>query len=225
MFFPREELFFLTMFASTVLALSLISILPALITGGDSYMASHKMSLETRYNDSYVNGVFKDNILLTLRYLEGSVSEAGEISWEAVKEPFKYEFSLMPGQRFAFHDTLMPEYAQNVVKTTNAHFNYQDGFKSDGYLFGDGVCHLASLIYWVAKDAGLEAVSPTNHNFAPVPEVPKEYGVSISFRPGEVQRSAVQNLYIKNNKDGPIVFVFEYNGSDLKVSIKEAKLI
>lgn len=188
-------------------------------------MASHEMSLSDRYENAYVNGVFKDNILLTLRYLEGSVTEADEISWEAVKKPFKYEFSLKPKEEFAFHDTILPEYAGNIVKTTNAHFNYQDGFKSDGYLFGDGVCHLASLLYWVAKDAGLEVVAPTNHNFANVPEVPREYGVSISFRPNEVYRSALQNLYITNNKEVPIDFVFEYNGEDLKISVKEAQLI
>lgn len=188
-------------------------------------MASHEMSLENRYGDIYVNDVFKDNILLTLRYLEGSVSEADKISWEAVKKPFKYEFSLKPKEEFAFHDTILPEYAGNIVKTTNAHFNYQDGFKSDGYIFGDGVCHLASLLYWVAKDAGLEVVAPTNHNFANVPEVPREYGVSISFRPNEVYRSALQNLYITNNKEVPIDFVFEYDGENLKVGVKEDKLI
>ncbi|MEK7061038.1 MAG: VanW family protein [Patescibacteria group bacterium] len=213
------------MFASTVLVLSLISIIPSLMVTGDSYMASHEMSLENRYENVYVNDVFKDNILLTLRYLEGSVAEVDKISWEEVNKPFKYEFSLKPGEEFAFHDTTLPEYTKNVVKTTNAHFNYQDGFKSDGYLFGDGVCHLASLIYWVAKDAGLEAVSPTNHNFANVPEVPKEYGVSISFRPNEIYSSARQNLYITNNKEMSVSFVFEYDGENLKVAVKEVKLI
>ncbi|KKT56971.1 MAG: hypothetical protein UW51_C0015G0008 [Candidatus Amesbacteria bacterium GW2011_GWA1_44_24] len=213
------------MFASTVLILSLISVIPSLVGAGDSYVASHKMSLENRYGNAYVNEVFKDNILLTLRYLEGSVTEADKISWEAIEKPFKYEFSLKPEEQFVFHSTTLPEYAGNIVKSTNAHFNYQDGFKSDGYLFGDGVCHLASLIYWVAKDAGLEAISPTNHNFANVPEVPKEYGVSISFRPNEAYRSARQNLYITNNKEMPVSFVFEYDGKDLKVSVKETKLI
>lgn len=213
------------MFASTVLILSLISIIPSLRASGDLYMASHEMSLEDRYNNTYVNEVFKDNILLTLRYLEGSVTEADKISWEKVKKPFKYEFGLKPDEQFVFHNTTLPEYTGKIVKTTNAHFNYQDGFRSDGYLFGDGVCHLASLIYWVAKDAGLEAVAPTNHNFANVPEVPKEYGVSISFRPNEAHRSALQNLYITNNKEVPISFVFEYDGENLKVAVKEAKLI
>lgn len=213
------------MLASIILVLSLVSNLPNVKFGGDSYVASHEMSLENRYGNTLVNDVFKDNILLTLRYLEGSVTEADNISWEEVKKPLKYEFSLKPNEKFAFHDTTLPEYTKNVVKTTNAHFNYQDGFKSDGYLFGDGVCHLASLIYWVAKDAGLEAVSPVNHNFANVPEVPREYGVSISFRPNETYRSALQNLYITNNKENPISFVFEYDGKDLKISVKEAKLI
>lgn len=213
------------MLPTIILVLSLVANLPSLKVGGDSYVASHEMSLENRYGNAYVNDVFKDNILLTLRYLEGSVTEASKISWEAVKEPFKYEFSLKPGEEFAFHDTTLPQYTGSVVKTTNAHFNYQDGFKSDGYLFGDGVCHLASLMYWVAKDAGLDAVAPTNHNFANVPEVPKEYGVSISFRPSQTYGSALQNLYIKNNKEVPISFVFEYNGESLKIGVKEGKLI
>jgi hypothetical protein len=213
------------MLPTIILVLSLVANLPSLKIGGDSYMASHEMSLENRYGNAYVNGVFKDNILLTLRYLEGSVTEADKISWENVQKPFKYEFSLKPNEQFVFHNTTLPEYAGNIVKTTNAHFNYQDGFKSDGYLFGDGVCHLASLIYWVARDAGLEAVAPTNHNFANVPEVPKEYGVSISFRPNETYRSALQNLYITNNKEVPISFVFEYDGRDLKIGVKEAGLI
>lgn len=213
------------MFASTVLVLSLISIIPRLVAGGDSYVASHEMSLAKRYENSFVNGVFKDNILLTLRYMEGSITEADKISWDEVEKPFKYEFSLNPGEEFAFHETTLPEYTGSIVKTTNAHFNYQDGFKSDGYLFGDGVCHLASLMYWVAKDAGLKVVSPVNHNFASVPEVPREYGVSISYRPNETYRSALQNLYITNNKEVPVSFVFDYDGENLKIGIKEARLI
>ncbi len=213
------------MLASIVLVLSLVTNLPNLKFGGDLDMASHEMSLENRYGDIYVNDVFKDNILLTLKYLDGTVTEADKISWDEVKKPFKYEFNLKPKEGFAFHDTTLPEYSESIVKTTNAHFNYQDGFKSDGYLFGDGVCHLASLIYWVAKDAGLDAVSPVNHNFANVPEIPKEYGVSISFRPNETYRSALQNLYITNNQEMPISFVFEYDGEKLRIAVKEARLI
>ena len=188
-------------------------------------MASHEMSLSHRYGNTYVNDVFKDNILLTLKYMEGSVAEASQISWDEVTKPFKYEFVLKPSEQFTFHETTLPEYTKNVVKTTNAHFNSQDGFKSDGYLFGDGVCHLASIIYWVAKDAGLEATAPVNHNFANIPEVPKEYGVSIAYRPSQTYGSAMQNLYVTNNKNVPVSFVFEYDGENLKVGVKESNLI
>ena len=58
-----------------------------------------------------------------------------------------------------------------------------------------------------------------------MPEVPKEYGVSISFRPNEIYSSARQNLYITNNKEMSVSFVFEYDGENLKVAVKEVKLI
>jgi hypothetical protein len=182
-------------------------------------LASHSISLEERYNDSFVNGVFRDNILLTLAYLNGSVKSKTDISWGEVEAPFHYEFTLRPGEEFAFHNQILPQYKGNVVKTTNAHFNWQDGFKSDGYLTGDGVCHLASLIYWVAKDAGLDAVALTNHNFAKINEVPKEYGVAIYDWPGQFETSARQNLYITNSFDKPVTFIFHYDGDSLTVSI------
>jgi hypothetical protein len=182
-------------------------------------LASHSISLEERYNESYVNGIFKDNILLTLAYLNGSVKSKADISWNKIEAPFHFEFTLQPGEEFAFHDQILPQYQGNVVKTTNAHFNWQDGFKSDGYLTGDGVCHLASLIYWVAKDAGLTAVALTNHNFAKINEVPKEYGVAIYDWPGRFDTSARQNLYITNSLDKPVTFIFHYDGESLIVSI------
>jgi len=184
-------------------------------------LATHEISLNERYSNAFVNDVFKDNILLTLNYLDGAVESPKDISWSEVEKPFHYEFTLKPGEGFAFHDKLLPEYSGRVVKTTNAHFNFQDGFKSDGYLTGDGVCHLASLIYWVAKEAGLATVAPRNHDFANIPGVPREYGVSIYARPGEAA-SAYQNLYITNNKELPVRFVFDYNDSELTVSIFKA---
>jgi hypothetical protein len=182
-------------------------------------LASHSFSLEDRYGNDFVNTVFKDNILLTLAYLDGTVQSKTDISWGEVTSPLHYEFELQPGQRFAFHDQILPEYKEGVAKTTNAHFNYQDGFKSDGYLTGDGVCHLASLIFWAAKDAGLDAVAPTDHDFAKIPDVPKEYGVSIYALPGAFELSARQNLYITNNLDKPVGFVFKFNGDSLTVDI------
>ncbi len=181
-------------------------------------LAQHSMPLDDRYSNPYVNGVFKDNILLTLNYLSGAVKSAQQISWDDVEKPFHFEFTLQPGQTFAFHDSLLPEYAGRVVKTTNTHFNYQDGFKSDGYLTGDGVCHLASLIYWTAEDAGLAANAPTNHNFAPIPDVPREFGVAIYVSPSSAA-SARENLYITNNKKAPVSFIFDYRDNLLTTSI------
>jgi len=106
-----------------------------------------------------------------------------------------------------------------LAATTNAHFNHQEGFKSDGYLMGNGVCHLASLIYWAAKEAGLEAYAPTNHDFALIPEISKEYGVSIYSTPGKSLTSEKQNLYITNNYDHPVIFEFVYNGKNIRLSI------
>ncbi|MCJ7805448.1 VanW family protein [Patescibacteria group bacterium] len=209
------ELLYLVFLLSTPASLKAMGSLPV-------PLATHEISLNERYGNAFVNDVFKDNILLTLNYLDGAIESPKDISWSEVKKPFRYEFTLKPGEGFAFHDKLLPEYSGRVVKTTNAHFNFQDGFKSDGYLTGDGVCHLASLIYWVAKEAGLTAVAPANHDFANIPGVPREYGVSIYVRPDDPTGSALQNLYITNNRENPIRFVFDYKNSVLSVGIFEA---
>jgi hypothetical protein len=151
--------------------------------------------------------------------MDGRIKSKDEISWPDVGKPFHSEFTLAPGEGFAFHDQILPEYAKSVVRTTNAHFNYQDGFKSDGYLIGDGVCHLASLIYWAAKDAGLTAVFFANHNFAKINEVPKENGVSIRFDPGNFANGSRQNLYIINQFETPVTFFFDYDGTILSVKV------
>jgi hypothetical protein len=126
---------------------------------------------------------------------------------------------LQPGQVFAYHDAVLPEFAGKVVKTTNAHFDASEGFVSDGYLYGDGVCHLASLMNWSARDANLEVVSLVNHDFAHIPEVPREYGVSIYSAGGASVASEKQNLYIRNNLDTAVSFVFAYDGDRLTVSV------
>ena len=136
-----------------------------------------------------------------------------------VSDPFIYEFRLEPSRTFAFHGDVAEKYNNSLVKTTNARFNAADGFKTDGYLFGDGVCHLASLIYWVARDAGLAAEAPTNHNFANIPDVPKEFGVSIYSNPASKGSNTLQNLYITNNTQNPVVFIFDYDGKKLQITI------
>ncbi len=190
--------------------------LPAGIIHGEKVLSTKEISLDKRYSDPSVNQVFKDNILLNIAYLKGTVKDPSKINWEQVKKPFKYEFKLKPGETFAFHDDVLPEYKDKISQTTNAHFNAQEGFKSDGYLFGDGVCHLASILYWVARDAGIEAKAPTAHDFMIIPEIPKEYGVSI------FSNNATQNLYVKNNKETDLSFRFEYSDNELKVSVAES---
>lgn len=187
----------------------------------DHQLASHEMNLNDRQPVPYVNQVFKDNILLNMAYMRNTVSMQNSLNWIEVEKPFHYEFKLEPGQTFAFHEDTLPEYKGKVAKTTNAHFNYPEGFKSDGYLTGDGVCHLASLMYWVSRGAGLETKAPNNHNFANIPGISKEYGVSIYNHPGAPDSNAKQNLYITNNQDKAITFKFDYSDNKLKLAVVE----
>ncbi len=187
----------------------------------DQVVSSHEISLENRYPVKSVNEIFKDNILLNLAYMDGEVKSKQDINWDNLRKPSHFELSLNPGEVFAFHDDVLAQYKGRFGKTTNAHFSAQEGFKSDGYLFGDGVCHLASLIYWVAKDANLDALAPTNHDFMKIPEIGREYGVSIFSNPYQTGSHSQQNLYITNNKNKPIAFKFDYTGDKLKLSVTE----
>ncbi len=183
-------------------------------------VAEKSFSMENRYTDKWVNGIFRDNILLTLAYLRG-YDKTSKVNWEEVRRPFHYEFSLEKGQVFAFHDDVLPQYRGEVAKTTTAHFNSYEGYESDGWLVGDGVCHLASFINMVAREAGLDVQSPTKHDFAAINGVPRKYGVAIYDMPGQNSSNELQNLYVKNNKDKTVEIVFDYNGKDLKVSVVE----
>ncbi|MBI4035783.1 VanW family protein [Candidatus Daviesbacteria bacterium] len=182
-------------------------------------LAQREMSLDNRYDVQFVNDVFKDNILLNLAYLRGTVTKAADIDWRTVTKPFQYEFTLSPNKTFAYHEDVKDQYKGKVEKTTNAHFNGAEGFKTDGYLFGDGVCHLASLLNWVAREAELEVESPTNHDFAKINDISKEYGVSIYSSPFSKGSNTLQNLYITNNKNKPITFKFAYKDNKVSVTI------
>lgn len=184
-------------------------------------LAQKEISLENRYDNQFVNDVFKNNILLNLAYMKGVVTKASDIKWDQISKPFQYEFRLDPNKTFAFHDDVKEKYKNSVVKTTNAHFNAAEGFKTDGYLFGDGVCHLASLINWTAKEAGLEVEAPTSHDFATIPDIAREYGVSIYSSPFSKGSNILQNLYITNNKSKPITFKFAYKDNKVSVAIVE----
>ncbi|HEX7042720.1 MAG TPA: VanW family protein [Patescibacteria group bacterium] len=186
----------------------------ATVLGGQAF------SLEKRYSNTFVNDVFKDNILLTLFYMRG-MKMTSKPDWNAVEAPFTYSFILKPGEVFAFHEDVLPEFEGKVVKTTNSQFGADEGFKSDGYLVADGVCHLASLINEAAQNAGLKVVAPTNHNFAVIPEIDKKYGTAIYFMPGSKSANSMQNLYVENNKDVPVEIVFEYKNNELTVNVEE----
>lgn len=179
-------------------------------------LATHSFSLTDRYDNQFVNDIFKDNILLATHYMAQGVKDPKNIDWKVVEADFHYEFTLKPGEEFAFHDTVLPKY-KNVVKTMNTRFMWNEGYKSDGFLTGDGVCHLASLMYWAARDAGLGAYAPSNHNFAKINDVPKEYGVAIEAP------MPMGNLYITNNKDVPVTFSFDVKNQALSISVTEAK--
>lgn len=182
-------------------------------------LSKREMSLNKRYAVASVNDVMRDNILLTIAYMRNIVPDKRAIDWETVRKPFTYSFELQPGETYAFQKDALDEFKGTVTKTTDVHFGASDGFKSDGYLFGDGVCHLASLFYWAAKDAGLHTVAPTNHDFAIIPEIPREYGVSIYSQPGQSTVNATQNLYVKNDSKNSIRFDISYDGNNLKVEV------
>ncbi len=184
-------------------------------------LASHEISMNDRYPVKSVSDVFKDNMLLNLAYMDGKVTSKSNLNWAEVEKPFHYELSLKPGEVFAFHDDVLDQYKGKLGYTTHAHFTGEEGFKSDGYLYGDGVCQLASLIYWVAKDAGLDSLAPTNHDFMAIPEISKEYGVAIYSNPNTRGSNAQQNLYVTNNKNKPVTLAFDYADDKLKVSVEE----
>lgn len=183
-------------------------------------LAKHEFSMAYRYPVQSVSDVFKDNILLTLHYMAGDV-DPKHVSWETVEKPFTYSFTLKPKETFAFHNEELAQYKESVVKTTNADFSADQSFKSDGYLIGDGVCQFASFINLTAKEAGLDSYGPTNHDFAAIPEVPKEYGVAIYYSPENQSVSEQQNLYVTNNQDKPVEFTFTYKDNKLEVTISE----
>lgn len=197
----------------SLIALSLVNVLPEHTAQAQQPpLAKHTISLENRYPNPSINNIFKDNILLTIAYMTKSV-ENTPINWQKINKQTQSTIILQPGEVFAFHEDVLPAYKNKKIITTNAHFGASEGFLSSGYLYGDGVCHLASLMYWTAKDAGLKTLAPVNHNFANIPEISREYGVSIfSF-------NQQQNLYIENNFNKPVAFTFDYKNNKLNLTI------
>lgn len=200
------------------------SSVPGLTQPENDVLSSESISLENRAQPgSYMAAVMKDNILLTMAYMRGMVADPSLIDWEAVRRPFEYSFELKPWEAYSFQKDALVEYKDSIVKTIKVNFALQDGFKHDGYLMGDGVCHLASLFYKAALKAGLEAKAPTNHDFMPIPEIEREYGVSIYSMPGAYEANSLQNLYVKNNTDATIRFEVKYNGDRIEARVIQAE--
>jgi hypothetical protein len=185
-------------------------------------LAAESMSLSNRYPVPSVNTVMKENILLTLAYMSDQDLTPANAS-QVIGQPQHYKFRLRFGETFAFHDHVLPEYSAKIAATTNSHFNTREGFKSDGYLVGDGVCHLASLFNLAAQKAGLVVNAPTSHDFAKIPDIPKKYGVSIYSSPVNPSGSARQNLYITNPYQQDIQLIIDSDHS--RISIRILKLV
>jgi hypothetical protein len=177
-------------------------------------LASEEYSLDNRNQVENINEIFVDNILLAIRYMDGEIQKGQPIDWDKIRSPGQATFTLNPGESFAFHDNLVPEFKDSVVQTTNARFNSAEGFKYDGFIVGDGVCHLASFINEIATQAGLAVHAPVRHDFAPIPDIDRTFGTSIN------SNGTVQNLYVTNTSDKTIVFIFEHNSQSLKITVE-----
>jgi len=184
-------------------------------------LAEVSYSLANRHPNPFVNEVFSDNILLAVAYMGGSVKNKQSISWEAIRKTNNNQVILLPGQTFAFHDSVFNKYENQIASTTNAHFSSYEGFRFSGYLVGDGVCHLASFMKVVAQKAGLTVEAPVRHDFAAIPEIDKIDGVSIFYTPYDQANSSRQNLYITNNQDKAVAFVFSTENSILNIKVEQ----
>lgn len=196
----KETIIGLATLASTILGSGSQSLISPLGKIQSKVLVEHKIDLSKRNEDQKVNEVFAYNVLLTVEY-------------------FKNGFELEPGETFAFHETILPEFEDKTLKTGWTKYTKQEGYKTTLGLVGNGACHLASLINWTASKADLKVVSKVNHNFAEIPGVPKEHGTSIRYTPDGSLNSRSQNLYVTNNKNHPVRFEFETEGQFLTLRI------
>lgn len=177
----------------------------------EEVLAEHILDLNERLpNSEKGNEVFKYNILLNLKYLEGNLD---------LGNSFTTEIELQPGEVFAYQENLLPEFQDKSVKTSGTKFIAQEGYQAFAGLYGNGVCHLASLMNWTASEAGLKVTALANHNFWPIPGVPKEYGTSIRYLPDNGWKTKNQNLYIENPFEEPVKLVFYSSTDEVKLKV------
>lgn len=182
-------------------------------------LASETMDLSYRYPVESVSKGFKENILVNLYHfskINSGVDERGtETNNSQVDVPSNFAITLNPGEVFAFHDKISSEFSKDKVITPNSGYGANDGYILISGLYGNGVCHLATLMNYVAQKAGVEVVALTRHDFAAIPGFDREYGTSISY--GNCPER--QNLYIKNNKEYPLDLGFTLAGDNLIFTI------
>lgn len=204
---------------STVLTASLLFSQPTMVSpvaesAGQlvqrQVLASETMDLSYRYPTKSISDGFRENILLVLHYLalQGDSLEDQGVS-----------LIVLPGEVFAFHKNILPEFKQGKIITQESGFLKKEGYVSVAGLQGNGVCHLASLMNFVATEAGLEVTAPMNHNFARIDGIDKKYGTSIYYLPNGGESSQRQNLYIRNNREYPVEFRFSLEERLLTFSI------
>lgn len=182
-------------------------------------LSEKTLDLTVREKSPNINQGFTDNILLAIHYLNGEKFNRKGVEWNKIREPLTVTFVLQPGESFAFHRNTLPGFNDPKV-SIDSKFIVGEGYKSVAGLGGNGVCHLASLINWTAQEAGLEVISPVNHNFFPIAGIPQEFGTSIH------SASPSQNLYIRNNQPKPVTFAFKSDSSRVSLTIeKEASTI
>ncbi|MDP2874416.1 MAG: VanW family protein [bacterium] len=177
-------------------------------------LAEQKLDLTILGRGQAATDILADNIRLNLHYFKGDAKEAKDL-----REPFTFSFTLEPGEIFAYHDQVLAEFKNAVIKTQPSHFSNADGYKTLT-LPGSGVCYLASLVNWAASDAGLKVVALANHDFETIPGVPRKYGTAIYFD-GATEISRRQNLYVVNNLEKPVTFNFEVTEKDVVVTVTD----
>lgn len=178
-------------------------------------LSTGTMDLSYRYPIENTSRVFAENILVNLYHL----SRLGKGESEQITEGFKpqenvpasFSLTLQPGEVFAFHDQVLNQYKESKIVAPEGGYRPKDGYILLGGLYGNGVCHLATLMNYVARRSGVEVTALTRHDFAPVPGFDREYGTSISTGNSPER----QNLYIKNDKEMPLELKFDLQGNEL----------
>lgn len=190
-------------------------------------LARESIDLTKRVPDPVVSRLFADNILLNLHYMKGDVSDVSyepkkgavrPILWDKVREPFSFSIRLEPGEVLAYHDDVLPEFEGRKIRTGWTQFSMMEGYKIFDGLWGDGVCHLATLINWVSSKAGLRVKALVNHDFFPVPGVDRKYGTSIVYIPGSYT-TEMQNLYVENTFNSPVLLKFSARSDGVDLSV------